>query len=138
MIVLDTNVTSELMRVAPDERVSRWVRDARPTELFTTSVIVAEVLYGIERLPDGRRRDRLQEAAEEIFVAFETKILPFDVVAARRYPEIVAGRDRSGRPITSIDAQIASICRVHGAALATRNTKDFEGTGVELLDPWAT
>lgn len=136
MIIVDTNVTSELMRPSPDPTVRTWVLTTSPADLFTTSITLAEIHYGIERLPAGRRKDLLSEAATEIFAEFATRVLPFDAAAARRYASIVAGRDRSGRPINGFDAQIASICQVHGAALATRNTQDFQDAGVELVDPW--
>ncbi len=138
MIVVDTNVTSELMRPAPDAGVRDWVLAARPADLFTTAITLAEIRYGIERLAAGQRRDVLRDTAEEIFSAFEARVLPFDADSAGRYAVIVDRRERSGRPINGYDAQIASICQVHGATLATRNTRDFEGTGVELVDPWGS
>ncbi len=138
MIVVDTNVTSELMRPAPDAAVRAWMLGASPTDLFTTSITLAEILYGLERLPAGQRRDLLRATAQETFAAFAERVLPFDAAAAGRYGSIVHGRERSGRPIDGFDAQIASICQVHGATLATRNTRDFENTGVDLVDPWTT
>lgn len=136
MIVLDTNVVSELMRASLSPEVEAWVRAREPDELFTTSVTLAEVLYGIERLPNGRRKDQLSGRASDIFETFQGQVLSFDVGAAEVYPSIVDGRDRGGRPIDGFDAQIAAICRSHDAKLATRNTKDFAHTGVELIDPW--
>ncbi|MDT7575986.1 MAG: toxin FitB [Pseudonocardiales bacterium] len=136
MIVLDTNVVSELMRAAPDRAVRSWVQ--RSHDLATTAVTLAEVRYGIARLPAGRRRDVLAEAAEGIFSAFRDQVLPFDAAAATEYDRVVFGRDVAGRPIDGFDAQIAAICRSRGAGLATRNTRDFHGTGVEVLDPWAS
>lgn len=137
MIVLDTNVLSELMRPSPEPVVEEWVRthDERP---HTTSITVAEIGYGIDRLPEGRRRDVLKADADEVFAAFEGYILAFDAGAAKHYPVIVTRRDRAGLPIDGFDAQIASICARHDAALATRNLKDFESTGIEVLDPWRT
>ena len=137
-IVVDTNVTSELMRRAPDAAVRAWVLAASPTDLFTTSITVAEILYGLERLPPGQRKDVLRATARETFAAFAERVLPFDAAAAGRYGSIVDGRERAGRPIDGFDAQIASICQVHGATLATRNTRDFEDTGVQLVDPWTS
>ncbi|WP_281182336.1 type II toxin-antitoxin system VapC family toxin [Micromonospora humi] len=104
--------------------------------MYTTAVTVAEIRYGIARLPDGQRRDSLQQAANEIFAAFPRQVLPFDLAAAGAYADVVAGRDRIGRPIDGFDAQIAAICRTQVAALATRNTKDFADTGIEVVDPW--
>lgn len=136
MIVVDTNVTSELMRPSPSPAVTAWVRAHTPAELYTTSITLAEVRYGIERLPSGRRRDLLRAAADDVFSAFPDQILAFDATAAVDYAGIVSSRDRAGAPIDGFDAQIAAICRVHGATLATRDVKDFHDTGIELTDPW--
>ncbi|RIK10747.1 MAG: VapC toxin family PIN domain ribonuclease [Acidobacteria bacterium] len=136
MIVVDTNVVSELMRPEPDPAVRDWVL-ARPSgELCTTSITVAEILYGIERLPKGRRKEILKATAIDVFGAFEDQVLPFDETAALCYPEIVDARDRRGVPIDGFDAQVASICRAHGSALLTRNVKDFRYTGIKTIDPW--
>ena len=136
MIVLDSNVLSELMRATPLRSVVTWVEAQPPAGLCTTAVSVAEIHYGIERLPAGRRRTALRRAAEDVFDAFAAQVLPFDGAAAREYAAVVVARDRAGTPITGFDAQIAAICRSHAAVLATRNTADFTGTGVELVDPW--
>jgi toxin FitB len=136
VIVIDTNVTSELMRHAPSQAVSAWLRAQNANELYTTAVTVAEIRYGISRLPDGNRKDLLTDAAVAVFSAFSEMVLPFDVSAAAEYAGIVVGRERAGRPINGFDALIASICRAHHAVLATRNVKDFEGTGIDLTDPW--
>ena len=136
MIIVDTNVVSELMKSSPSEPVIEWVRARTGSELFTTSITLAEILYGIARLPDGRRKELLRTTASEVFAAFEDQVLPFDSRAATHYAEVVVGRDQLGLPIDGFDAQIASICRAHGAALATRNVKDFRHTDVKLIDPW--
>lgn len=136
MIVVDTNVVSELMRPQPSSVVVDWVRSGRASELYTTSVTLAEVRYGIERLPDGSHKQLLRVVAGEVFGAFGEQVLPFDAEAATRYAVIVSERDRAGLPIDGFDAQIAAICRSHDAALATRNLKDFHGTGIEVIDPW--
>ena len=136
MIVVDTNVTSELMRPSPSPAVSAWLRAQNPNELHTTAVTAAEIGYGISRLPDGHRRDLLADAAVGIFSAFSEHVLPFDVAAAAEYAGIVVNRERAGSPINGFDAQIASICRRHQAVLATRNVKDFAGTGIDLTNPW--
>jgi len=136
MIVVDTNVVSELMRPTPSPVVRDWVLAQRPSELRTTAVTVAEIRYGLERLPAGQRRDRLLAVAGEVFRAFGDSILPFDAVAAEWYGRVVFRRESLGRPIEGFDAQIAAICRVHGAAVATRNVKDFEETGIAIIDPW--
>ena len=136
MIVLDTNVVSELMRTTPAPAVLAWLRQTSSTGLYTTSVTVAEIRYGIARLPDGRRKHDLHQAADEIFAAFPRQILPFDLAAAIAYADVIAGREQSSNPISGFDGQIAAICRSQAATLATRNTKDFIDTGVSLIDPW--
>jgi predicted nucleic acid-binding protein len=136
VIIVDTNVASELMKPDPEPRVRDWVRSRRVDELYTTTITVAEILYGIQRLPTGRRRDLLGAIAEELFATFHDQVLGFDATAARQYAAIVARRERLGHPIDGFDAQIASICRAHGAALATRHTKDFRDAGLDLVDPW--
>ncbi|MCO7218423.1 type II toxin-antitoxin system VapC family toxin [Klenkia sp. PcliD-1-E] len=136
VVVLDTNVVSELMRARPDEAVVGWVRDQAPADIHTTAFTTAEVRYGLARLPRGRRRDSLLAAADEALDAFAARVLPFDRAAADHFGELVAARERAGTPIAVLDGQIAAVCRARSAVLATRNTKDFEGTGVELVDPW--
>jgi toxin FitB len=136
MIIVDTNVVSELMKSSPSEPVIEWVRARTGSELFTTSITLAEILYGIARLPDGRRKGLLRTTATEVFATFEDQVLPFDSRAATHYADVVGGRDQIGLPIDGFDAQIASICRAHGAALATRNLKDFRHTDLNLIDPW--
>ncbi len=136
MIVLDTNVLSELTRPVPDAAVLAWL-DALPAEVATTAVTAAELLYGVARLPAGRRKRELSEAVHGLINdEFQGRVAPFDVVTADHYAIVVATREEQGRPITVADAQIAAICRQHDATLATRNTADFEDTGVELVNPW--
>jgi toxin FitB len=136
MIILDTNVVSELMRPEPALGVASWVRDRDRRELRTTAITVAEVRYGIARLPDGRRKQVLLAAADEIFSAFGEQVLPVDDAAAEHYATIASSRERAGKPIAGFDALIAAVCRSHGAMLATRNVPGFDGTGVEVIDPW--
>ncbi len=136
MIVIDTNVASELMRAAPDTAVRTWIGAQDQRSLCTTSITVAEIRYGIERLPVGRRQELIRSTAEEIFTAFADQILPFDAAAAEHYAMVVARRDRAGLPIDGFDAQIAAICLANEAQLATRNVKDFVDTGVTIVDPW--
>jgi predicted nucleic acid-binding protein len=136
MIILDTTVVSELMRPEPAPQVASWVRDRDRRELRTTTITLAEVRYGIARLPDGRRKQVLLAAAGDIFTAFEDQVLPVDTAAAENYAVIASSRERAGKPITSFDALIAAVCRSQVAALATRNVSDFEGTGIEIIDPW--
>lgn len=136
MIVVDTNVVSELMRPSPSSRVRDWIRSQPAQELYTSAVTVAEILYGIERLPQGRRQAELRSAATALFDGFADQLLAFDAASAVQYALIVSSRDRSGRPIDGFDAQIAAICRAHGAALATRNVADFRETGIDIINPW--
>lgn len=135
MIVIDTNVVSEMMRPDPDDRVSRWIETAG--RLHTTAITLAEIDYGIARLPQGVRRERLAATAAVTFADFSDMVLPFDAMAARRYGAIVSGREGLGRPVSTADAQIAAICASRGATLATRNTADFEATGISLYNPWS-
>lgn len=137
MIVVDTNIVSELMKPSPESTVREWVRAQDPDELHTTAISLAEIRYGIERLPRGRRKDLLRTTADEVFAAFADQILPFDAAAARLYATIVTTRDDAGLPIDGFDAQIAAICSLHHGTLATRNVKDFFGAGIEITNPWA-
>lgn len=136
MIVVDTNIVSELMRPSPSQEVVAWVSAHPARELYTSAVSIAEVLYGIERLPAGRRQEELRSAATEIFRASADQVLTFDRDAAEQYALVVSHRERVGMPIEGFDAQIAAICRVRGAALATPNVSDFEETGIEVINPW--
>ncbi len=136
MIVLDTNVVSELMRPKPASTVLAWLQGQPGNDLYTTAITVAEIRYGIARLPSGRRRHALGQAAGEVFAAFPDQVLSFDLAAADAYADVVATRDRLGVPIDGFDAQIAAICRTRAAVLATRNTKDFVDTGIRIIDPW--
>lgn len=140
MIVLDTNVVSELMRDRPDERVVTWA-DAMPSgRLYLTSVTTAELLYGVEKMALGARRAALGAAvADLITVEFDGRVLPFDVQSSPAYARLVADRERRGHPIGMADAMTAAIALAAGAdMLATRNTKDFEGVGLDVIDPWGT
>jgi toxin FitB len=136
MIILDTSVVSELMRPKRDANVVDWLESQQGGELRTTAVTVAEILYGIERLPSGERKSEIKAAADEALAGLHGRILPFDVAAAHQYALAVAERDRAGRPADGFDAQIAALCRHHRALLATRNISDFTGIGIELIDPW--
>ena len=137
MIVLDTNVISEAMLPLPNARVRQWLGAQPSQQLFTTSVSLAEILYGIEILPLGKRRAGLLKTAETMFATlFAQRILGFDAPAARAFPEIAASRRLLGRPISIVDAQIAAIAKTNGAGLATRNTADFANCGVRLVNPW--
>jgi len=138
MIILDTNVISELMRARPDQRVLDWLALQPIAGLFTTALTQAEVFYGMALLPHGKRQEKLASAANAMFDAdFAGRILPFDSDAARNYPDISAGRRLIGQPISQIDGQIAAITASRGARLATRNVRDFADCGIVVVDPWS-
>ena len=137
MIVLDTNVISEIFRPEPELRVIAWL-EALTCDVAITAVTLGELLAGVRRLPTGRRRSVLTATLETALEPYRetSAILPFDDRAAEQYAELHWTREKSGLPIHTADAQIAAICRVHGATCATRNTKDFAKTGVALINPW--
>ena len=138
MVLLDTNVVSELMRDVPSAEVLGWMDDLPTRELFVTAITEAEVRTGIAFLPEGARRRGLADAAERTLGSlFAGRVLPFDSRAARAYADIAATSRAAGRPISQSDCQIAAIARSRGMALATRNVRDFSNTGVEVIDPWA-
>lgn len=138
VIILDTNVISEIFRPAPEPRVIEWMASLTD-DVAITSVTLAELLAGVRRLPSGRRRDALEARVDAAIEPYRggRSLLSFDDSAADRYADVLAARDAAGAPISTADAQIAAICLVHDATCATRNVKDFEHTGVALIDPWA-
>ena len=137
MVVLDTNVASELMLAAPSPEVLVWMDSLPARELFVTAVTEAEIRTGIAFLPEGGRRRGLADAAERTLGGlFAGRVLPFDSGAARAYADIAATRRAAGRPISQLDCQIAAIASSRGMAVATRNVRDFFETGVEIIDPW--
>lgn len=138
MIVLDTNVISEFFRPRPEPRVIAWV-ETLTDEVAITAITLAELLAGVRRLPDGQRRAKLAAAIDRAVQPYRDtrSLLAFDEDAAAEYAEVLAERERAGLAISTADAQIAAVCRVHRAVCATRNTMDFALTGVELVDPWA-
>ena len=136
MIVVDTNVLSEFMRPNPSGRAREWLNEQEPASLFTPSITVAEILFGIQRLPDGQRKGQFSGAARDLFSSFAERVLPFDRRAAEAYARIASRREGLGLPIDGFDTQIAAICAIHGATLATRKIKDFEDSGLSLVNPW--
>ena len=137
MIVVDTNVISELMRGDPHPAVLSWVAAQPRALLYTTYVSQAEILYGIAALPEGRRRTALTTAAEAMFAEdFAGRLLPFEGHAAARYPEIVLARRQAGKPIEKFDALIAATALAAGASIATRDAGGFTGCGLTVIDPW--
>lgn len=137
MIVLDTNVLSEALRPSPSGGVLRWLAAQEPMEIFITTITQAEVLYGVEALPAGKRRTRLRDAIEKVFSEeFQGRVLSFCEESARVFAKIVSSREAMGRPISQFDAMIAAISRSRRAAVATRNISDFEHCGVRVINPW--
>ena len=138
MIVLDTNVVSEPLKPQPAPAVLRWLDVQEPQTLYITSVVWAELLAGVAALPQGRRRTALTKALkEQVLALFGARVLPFDLPAAEAFAKNHAGAQAQGNPIGFADCAIASTASAHGYALATRNTRDFKGVDVVLIDPWA-
>jgi predicted nucleic acid-binding protein len=138
MILLDTNVISELVKAAPNRAVIAYVAGLAPEAVFTAAVCEAEIRYGLARMADGRKREQLTTRMAEFFdTGFADQVLQFDRACAAVYGEIRYGREAAGKPITVEDAMIAATARAYGVrAIATRNTKDFADCGVTLIDPW--
>jgi hypothetical protein len=137
LIVLDTNVLSEMMRLAPDPNVAAWFSVRPATSIFTTTIAQAEILYSLELLSASMRRSRLETAVHELFaIDFAGRILSCDQAAAQAYAEIAASRRRAGRPIAQFDAQIAAIALSRSASVATRDVAGFEGCSIDVIDPW--
>jgi predicted nucleic acid-binding protein len=139
VIVLDTNVISEVMRPLPSAAVLAWLRSMPLHELATTTICVAEIGYGLARLPYGRRRTQ-REAAFARYRAhiFEDRIFAFDVLAADAYGELVAVRERLGRPLEGADGLIAAIALSRGVSVATRDVGGFGDCGFPVVNPWDT
>lgn len=137
MIVLDTNVISEVFKPQPNPQVVAWLESLSGNVSITT-ITLAELLAGVRRLPGGRRKSVLMASINSAMQSYRdtSAVLPFDDAAAEHFADIVVARERAGLPITMADAQIAAICRSRRASCATRNTKDFAETGIELLNPW--
>ena len=136
MIILDTSVLSEVFRPHPDTRVTIWL-ESLADDVAITAITLAELLAGVRRLPNGRRRETLSTAVSTTVQTYRSTWVPaFDSSAAEHYATILAAREHAGLPISMADAQIAAICRAHGASCATRDTKDFAQTGIELINPW--
>jgi toxin FitB len=138
LIVLDTNVISEPLKPVPAKEVLQWLAIQAPETLYMTTISIAEMLSGVEKLPKGKRRDALHGALiDEVFPLFAGRILSFDESAAEAFSLVIAGANAKGNPISFADAAIAGIARAHGFAVATRNVRDYKGADVELIDPWA-
>jgi predicted nucleic acid-binding protein len=137
VIVIDTNVVSEITRTRPSVAVRAWLDSQISQDLFLCAPVLAELRYGIERLPKGRRREFLDVALGRIIgEGFPDRILPLDRDAALEFGRVVAHRDRLGRPIATMDGMIAAIAIVNRAAIATRDVEDFTGLGIDVIDPF--
>jgi predicted nucleic acid-binding protein len=137
MVLLDTSVVSEVIKPHPDTAVARWLAKQPEASVFVCAVTEAELRFGVAIMPEGRRRDALASLIEGIVGQdFVGRNLPFDSRAAMAYATLSALRRHAGRPISTPDVQIAAIARSQGAALATRNVRDFDGCGIELINPW--
>jgi len=137
MIVVDTNVVSEVMRPQPSPRVLDWLNQQDSTQLFISTITLAEIGYGLRVLPDGLRRRQLQTRFEQFVAqAFEERVLAFTTPAAQAYAEIMGYRKETGHTMSMPDGQIAGIALAHGFAVATRNIKDFKDCGLELINPF--
>jgi predicted nucleic acid-binding protein len=137
MIIVDTNIVTEVMKDSPTQAVVSWLNDQETSTLFLTSITIGEVRYGLRIMPQGRRRLRLEQGFERILAeAFAGRILPFDEEAARHYGDVMGRRKEIGRPVGVLDGQIASIARANGCAVATRNVKHFVECGIEIINPF--
>lgn len=137
MIILDTNVISEIMRPAPDEAVLVWLRGWAINELATTAINIAEIKYGLARLEPGKRSRELESKfVSFVSLGFGHRILDFDAAAAEAYGDLVVARECAGRPLEGFDGLIAAVAKATGLAIATRNRNDFEGCGVAVVNPW--
>ena len=137
MIVLDTNVVSEMMKPSPKPSLVDWLNRQETATLYLSTITLAEIGYGLHAMPDGQRRRSLEDRFEE-FIAegFDQRILGFDRVSACAYGELMGRRKTLGRPMSILDGQIASIARANRFAIATRNVHDFEECGVSLINPF--
>ena len=137
MILLDTNIVSETMRPRPDHTVIAWLNQLETTSLFISTITVAEIEYGLALLADGERKTDLEGRFQRyITEGFTERVLSFDIAAADEYGTVMATRRSTGRPMSSLDGQIAAIARAHGFTLATQNEKDFEACGIEVVNPF--
>ena len=137
MIILDTNLVSEPLKPSPHPGVVHWLNAQEPATLFITSINLAELLAGVETMPQGKRRDALAQAlSSQVNALFEGRVLHFDTRAAQCFAACLAGAQAQGNPVGFADCAIAAIAKSHGFVVAPRNVRDFQGTGVELINPW--
>ena len=138
MIILDTHLVSEPLKPTPHPWVVDWLNAQEPATLFITSINLTELLAGVENMPQGKRRDALALAlANQVSALFEDRVLNFNARAAQCFAACLAGAQAQGNSVGFADCAIAAIAKTHGFIVATRNVRDFQGMGVELLNPWA-
>ncbi|OXE36516.1 MAG: VapC toxin family PIN domain ribonuclease [Phenylobacterium zucineum] len=137
MILLDTNVVSEAMKPAPDDAVRGWLDEQAAETLYLSSVTIAELMFGIGALPNGKRKDKLAAALDGVMELFADRVLPFDIDAARQYADLAVKARAAGRGFPTPDGYIAAIVASKGFIVATRDTSAFNAAGVEVFDPWA-
>ena len=139
MILVDSNVVYEIMKIALSANVVNWLNIQKSRDLYVSTITLGEIEYGLRILPDGKRRLQLKERFERfVALAFAQRVQPYDEAAARAYGEVMGHRKEVGHPMSVPDGQIAAIARSQGFRVATRNIKDFEDCGIELIDPFAT
>ncbi len=137
MILLDTNVVSEVMRTSPAPTVLAWLNEQRSESLFVPAITIGEIAYGLRILPVGKRRSALADRFERfVALAFDERVLAYDESAARAYGDLMGERKESGRPMSVPDGQIAAIARSRHLSVATRNVSDFERCGIDVIDPF--
>lgn len=137
MILVDTNVISELMRPTPSSAVISWIDEQETINLFISTITIAEITYGIRVMPKGKKREKIQTAfSRAIDEVFAYRIISFDNEAAYAYGEIMGRRKELGHPMSVIDGQIAAIAATHHFSIATRNIKDFQACNLRLINPW--
>ena len=136
MILLDTNVVSEAMKQEPHPSVSGWLNAQAADTLFLSSLTVAELMFGIGALPQGKRKDNLTATLESVLALFETRVLSFDIAAARHYAVLAIKARATGKGFPTPDGYIAAIAAAHGFAVASRDTSAFTAAGITVIDPW--
>ncbi|MDD7804398.1 MAG: type II toxin-antitoxin system VapC family toxin [Endozoicomonas sp. (ex Botrylloides leachii)] len=136
MILLDTNVISETMKQAPDPAVIAWLNEQISETLYLSSVTLAELLFGIRALPDGRRRQQLNQSMNRYAALFKVRILDFDIAAAQQYADLAVLARKKGRGFPVPDGYIAAIASAHGFRVASRDVAPFEAANINVINPW--
>jgi toxin FitB len=136
MIILDTNVVSEMMKPQPNPTVRDWLNAQAAESLFLSSITLAEILFGIAALPSGKRKDRLEQVLDGLMTLFRNRVLPFDAEAARRYAELALKARISGRGFPTPDGYIAAIAASRSYLIASRDTAPYAAAGLPFVDPW--